>query len=345
MGRWILRGLIGLVVVLAGSFLIAAWIYRDIPVEEIERKYGNPGSRYIDIDGVKMHYVDEGSGPAVLLIHAHYSSLRMWEPWAERMKATHRVVRLDMTSHGLTRPDPTGDYSMERGIELIEKFTAAVKLDRFVLAGASLGGTHSIRYTVRHPEQVERLILVNPGALEGRAATERMNSPLSRVLLPALQYITPHKIAEVITSSGFADKTRIPPGLIDEWYEFWMMEGQRRAEIARVMQYKPDDIEEQIAKVSVPVLLMWGEDNPIAHFEQAAEMRKLLRSAPSVQLISYPGVGHMATYEAPDETARDALAWIDAPLPGTDSARPASDPAPAPAPSQSAERARVPARG
>lgn len=321
MGRWILRGLIGLVVVLAGAFMIAAFVYRDIPAAQIERKYGSPASRYVDVDGVKMHYVDEGTGPAVLLIHAHYSSLRMWEPWAQRMKGTHRVVRLDMTSHGLTRPDPTGDYSIERGIELIEKFTAAVDLDRFVLAGASLGGTHSIRYAVRHPEQVERLILVNPGALEGRAATARMNSPLSRVLLPTLQYITPRKVAEVITSSGFADKSRIPPGLIDEWYEFWMMEGQRRAEIARVMQYKPGDIEEQIARVAVPVLLMWGEANPIAHFEQAAEMRELLRSAPSVQLISYPGVGHMATYEAPEDTARDALAWIDAPLPGADPAR------------------------
>lgn len=315
MWRWIGRVALALVALLVIAFAIAAWVYRDIPVETMVAKYGNPGSKYVEIDGVKMHYVDEGSGPPILLIHAHYSSLRMWEPWAQKMKATHRVVRLDMTSHGLTRPDPSGDYTIDRGLQLIEGFTQAVGLDRFVMGGASLGGTHSIRYTANHPEQVERLILLNPGALEGRAATKRTNSPLSRGLLPLLQYITPRSLAVLITSSGFADKSKIPPGLIDEWYEFWLMEGQRKAEIARVLQYKPGDIEAQIGRVSAPVLLMWGEANPIAHFEQAAEMQKLLKSAPSVRLISYPGVGHMATYEAGEETARDALAWIDAPLP------------------------------
>lgn len=313
--RWIGRGVLGLIALVVIAFAIAAWVYRDIPVDTMVSKYGNPGSRYVEVDGVKIHYVDEGAGPAILLIHAHYSSLRMWEPWAQKMKATHRVVRLDMTSHGLTRPDPTGVYTVDRGLELIEGFTAAVGLDRFVLAGASLGGTHSLRYAAKHPEQVERLILLNPGALEGRAATKRTNSVVAQTLIPLLQYVTPRSLAELITSSGFADKSKIPPGLIDEWYEFWLMEGQRKAEIARVMQYQPGDIEAQIGLVKVPVLLMWGEANPIAHFEQAAELRKLLTGAPSVDLISYPGVGHMATYEAPEETARDALAWIDSPLP------------------------------
>jgi pimeloyl-ACP methyl ester carboxylesterase len=301
-------------VLLVAGFAVAAWIYRDIPVERMERKYGNPGSKYVEIDGVRMHFVDEGQGPPVLLLHAHYSSLRMWEPWAQAMKGTHRVVRVDLTSHGLTRPDPTGDYSVQRGVQLLEKFTAAVGLERFALAGASLGGTHAIRYAAKHPGQVERLILLNPGALEGREASKRADSAAARAMMRSLVYVTPRSVAELIASSGFADKTRVPPALVDEWWEFWLMEGQRKAEIARMLQYRPGDIEQQVASLRVPVLLMWGEANPIAKFPQAAEMQALLRQAPSVRLISYPGVGHMATYEAPDATARDALAYLDTPL-------------------------------
>lgn len=314
MWRWLGWITLALLAILVAAFAIAAWVYRDIPVAEMERRYGNPGSRYIDVDGVRMHYVDEGEGPPVLLLHAHYSSLRMWEPWAQVMKGTHRVVRVDLTSHGLTRPDPTGDYSVQRGVQLLERFTASVGLERFALAGASLGGTHAIRYAAKHPEQVERLILLNPGALEGREQSKRADSALARGAIRLLAYVTPRRIAEVVATSGFADPGKIPPGLVDEWWQFWLMEGQREAEIARVLQYRPGDIEQQIASVRVPVLLMWGEANPIARFPQAAEMQVLLKNAPSVRLISYPGVGHMATYEAPGATARDALAYLDTPL-------------------------------
>jgi pimeloyl-ACP methyl ester carboxylesterase len=313
MGRWLGRMALALCGVALAAVLAGLWLWRDLPATTVDARYAHPASRWVEIDGVRMHYVDEGTGPAVLLLHAHYFNLRMWEPWAEELRGSHRVVRLDLTSHGLTRPDPTGDYSVERGLELLEQFTAAVGLERFALAGASLGGTHAIRYAVRHPEQVERLILLNPGALEGQQQSARMNSPLAKPMIHAVRYITPRALAELIVSSGFADRGRVPPALVDEVHDMWRMEGQRAAEIARILQYSAGDIEQQIGRVGVPVLLMWGEDNPIAHFEQAGRMRELLRAAPSVQLISYPGVGHMATYEAPRETARDARAYLAAP--------------------------------
>lgn len=312
--RWLGRIALAFAVLVVAAAAAAVWIYRDLPAAQVEQKYRHPASRHLDVDGVRIHYVDEGRGPPVLLIHAHYFSLRMWEPWAERLKHTHRVVRLDLTSHGLTRPDPTGDYSIERGIVLLEKFTAALGLERFALGGASVGGTHAIRYAARHPEQVERLILLNPGALEGRQAAARANSPLSRATLRAVRYVTPRAIAELVVASGFADESRVPPELVDEVHAMWLMEGQRAAEIARILQYRPGDIEEQIGRVRAPVLLMWGRDNPIARFEQAETLRAALRSAPSVRLIDYPGVGHMATYEAPEATARDALAYLQTPL-------------------------------
>jgi pimeloyl-ACP methyl ester carboxylesterase len=312
--RFVALGIAGLVALAGVAFAVAAWVYRDIPVEVMERKYGHPASRYVEIDGVRMHYVDEGSGPPVLLLHAHYSSLRMWEPWARAMKSTHRVVRLDLPSHGLTRPDPSGDYSLARGVHLIERFVERLGLERFVIAGASLGGTHALHFTAKHPERIERLILANPGVLEGRDQRRRMDAPGAGLIFTLLEYVTPRSLAELILSSGFADRSKVPPALVDEWHEFWLMEDQREAEIARILQYRPGDVEAVVREVRVPVLLMWGEANPIAKFEQAAELRGMLVNAPSVQLVSYPGVGHMLTYEAPEQSARDALRYVSTPL-------------------------------
>ena len=76
----------GLVAVGALALGIAAVVYRDHPAAEVEARWATPPSRFVVIDGVRLHYRDEGSGPPVVLLHANYASLFMWEPWAAALK-------------------------------------------------------------------------------------------------------------------------------------------------------------------------------------------------------------------------------------------------------------------
>ena len=57
------------------ALAVALWAYRDIPAEVLEEKYANDASRFMNIDGVRVHYRDEGEGPAIVLVHAHFASL------------------------------------------------------------------------------------------------------------------------------------------------------------------------------------------------------------------------------------------------------------------------------
>lgn len=312
---WLLRILLALAGLGLLATLLALWVYRDIPAADLEAKYALPQSRFVELDGVRMHVVDEGTGPAIVLVHAHYASLRMWDPWAERLARNHRVIRFDLTSHGLTGPDPSGDYTLERGVELMERLLDGLGLERFVLAGASTGGTHALRYAARHPERVERLILLNPGVLEGKQMSRRAEGPVADLLFATLQRITPRFVPRAILRSGFADRDAVSEELVTEWHELWLREGQRPAEIARIRQYQAGDVDGIARSVRVPVLLMWGEANRIAPLAQAGELRELLENAPSVELRTYPGVGHMATYEAPEATARDVADWLAKPSP------------------------------
>lgn len=313
--KWLLR----ILLVLAGFAVLAAgigtWVYRDIPAADLEAKYALPQSSFIDLDGVRMHVVEQGKGPAVVLVHAHYANLRMWNPWVEHLARNHRVIRFDLTSHGLTGPDPSGDYTLERGVDLMERLVDGLGLERFVLAGASTGGTHALHYAARHPERVERLVLLNPGVLEGKQRSGRGEGPVADLLFATLQRITPRLVPRAILRSGFADPDAVSEELVTEWHELWLREGQRPAEIARIRQYRAGDVDGIARSVKVPVLLMWGEANRIAPLAQAGELRALLENAPSVELLTYPGVGHMATYEAPEATARDVAAWLAAPSP------------------------------
>ena len=118
--RFVGKCLLGLVALLFAGLLVALFIYRDIPAEKLEAEYTNEASQFMDVAGVRVHYRDEGprNAPAVVLVHANFASLLGWEPWAEALKDSYRVIRFDMTSHGLTGPDPTGDYTLDRTLEI-----------------------------------------------------------------------------------------------------------------------------------------------------------------------------------------------------------------------------------
>jgi pimeloyl-ACP methyl ester carboxylesterase len=303
--------LLGLLTIGAVTLLVALWVYRDIPPAELEAKYTTTASKFINIEGVRIHYRDEGraDGPAILLIHGYFGSLIQWEPWVEALKDNYRVVRFDMTAHGLTGADPSGDYSLQRTVALAGKLVDAVGLRHFSIAGTSLGGSVALEYTAAHPDRIDKLILLNAGTLEGRA----VRPADTRVPKAAniLKYITPRALAAYMLRSRAGDPENISEKQIDEWYEMWMLAGQRAAILARLRNYSGADIARTLPRVSVPTLIEWGAANRQAPPEQAYELRDLLKNAPSVRLIMYPGIGHFGLQEAGAATGRDARAFLD----------------------------------
>ena len=308
--RYLAYGFGGLLAVGAVAFLIGAWVYRDIPATVLEAKYTSPASKFLNVDGVRIHYRDEGSGPPLVLIHANFGSLLSWDGWVDSLKDQHRVLRFDMTGHGLTGPDPSGDYSLERTVQLTERFVDALGLTRFSIGGTSIGGTVAMHYAAAHPERVERLILLSPGALEGRSMQRAGRSvpPIADIL----EYITPRALAKYMLTSRFGDPGKVDDKLIDQWYEMWLREGQRAAILARLRTYSSADLGTVTAAVRAPTLILWGEKNPQAPVEQAEELRKMLVNAQSVKIITYPGVGHMAADEAGPVIARDVRTFLEA---------------------------------
>lgn len=302
--------------VLVIAVTAALWVYRDVPATELEAKYGAPSSRFIHIDGVRIHYRDEGSGPAILLLHANFSSLLGWDPWADELKDKYRVLRFDFTAFGLTGPDASGDYSNARTLVLTERFADALGLKRFVIGGASWGGGIAIRYAAKHPDRVEKLILLNPSIIEGQASTRAGKRVPDAVNI--LKYITPRALASYMLRSRAGDPSKITEEHVDRWYEMWLREGNRGAMLQRLRVYDSSDVAEVVASVQAPVLILWGEANPKSPVQKAFELRGMLKNAPEVRLVTYPGVGRPALEEAGSEIGRDVRAYLDGNLaPGT----------------------------
>lgn len=314
--KWLRRLGYTLLVAAAGGAVavaIALWVYRDVPAAQLEARYGTPSTRFMHIDGARIHYRDEGRGPAIVLLHANFSNLMGWDPWVEALKDRYRVVRFDFTAFGLTGPDPSGNYSNARTLQLTEKLVDALGLRRFTIAGTSLGGGIAVRYAARHPERIESLVLLNPGLIEGLAMA-RSGARLPRSA-DVLEFITPRVLVSYMLRSRAGDPARITEEHIDRWYDLWMREGNRGAMLARLRAYDSSDVAEVLSRVRVPVLILWGEANPQTPLEQAGELQDMLTAAPSVRVITYPGVGHPALEEAGELIARDVRAWLDGKMP------------------------------
>jgi pimeloyl-ACP methyl ester carboxylesterase len=168
MPKWMRRVGTGLLVIAGLLGGLGAWEWKgDLPLETLKARWAGPPSRFVDVDGMSVHYRDEGTGPAIVLLHGTGSSLHAWDAWAAGLSPSHRVVRLDLPAFGLTGPRPDGDYRLDTYVAFLDHFVAKLGLGSFALAGNSFGGALAWRFAVAHPSEVTDLVLVDAGRPSG----------------------------------------------------------------------------------------------------------------------------------------------------------------------------------
>ena len=125
---------------LVAAIAIAALVRPDIPLEALLPEYGAPPSQFVELEGMRIHYRDEGAGPPLVLLHGFGSSLHTWDGWVRQLTGTRRLIRLDLPGFGLTGPAPDGDYRAERYVHVVAALLDRLGVDRTDIAGNSLGG-------------------------------------------------------------------------------------------------------------------------------------------------------------------------------------------------------------
>jgi pimeloyl-ACP methyl ester carboxylesterase len=155
--------------------------------EQIVAKYADADSRFVVLDGVNIHYKDQGEGPAVLLVHGSAGDLGDWDGWVAVLSQHYRVVRLDLPSFGLSGGVPSGNYSIDRFLTLVDSLMDQLNVPRFAIVGTSYGGLVAFRYAATRLERVSALILMNSAGIElgGRRGRGDRRRCSHRVLPPA----------------------------------------------------------------------------------------------------------------------------------------------------------------
>jgi pimeloyl-ACP methyl ester carboxylesterase len=316
--KWLFGGLLALIglaalIAVGGYFALKR---DDIPYETLATKYESAASRYADLPGgIRMHYRDEGSpdAPVLLLIHGFSASLHTWEPWVDQLATganrinDYRIVSIDLPGHGLTRAPAGYQASIEAFRDVVAEFARAQNLTNFALAGSSMGGNVAWEYALAHPEQVNALILVDAsGWQEVREdlAEEPTVFKLLRnpVLGPAMSQLDNTRLVRGGLEGSFVDTSLVTDAMVDRYVELSRAPGHRDILLQMTLGFRERNYAtpERLAALQMPVLILTGDQDRLVPPEHARQFNEAIAGS---QLTTFENVGHIPQEERPADSA------------------------------------------
>ena len=297
----------GVIIFLVGVLLIGKYIVSpDKTLEELAPKYAAAPSQFMALNGIKIHYRDEGAGTPIVLIHGTGASLHTWEDWTKDLIEDYRVIRLDLPAYGLTGQDPQKRYSSKDYVDLLDTFLTKLKVEKFHLAGNSLGGLISWLYASYHPEKVDNLVLLDPSGFPFKSTPMVIKMAKTPVLNYFIRYVTPRSFIEKNIKEVYYDHTLIKASTIDRYHDLIRFEGNREAFIDRAY-IEREDYRDRLSLIKATTLILWGENDAWIPVSDAPKFKAAIDNA---QVVIMPKTGHVPMEERPKESLAIVAAFL-----------------------------------
>jgi pimeloyl-ACP methyl ester carboxylesterase len=259
------------------------------------------------IDDLPLFIEDSGTpGPPIVLIHGFGANLSTWRFWTDDLSRDHRVIQVDLKGCGRAPSPRDGRYAPTDHADLIEALVDRLALERVTFIGHSLGGGISLivamRLLKRRPAALAKLVLVGTAAY--RQSMPRFIGLARLPLIGALGLrAVPGdwligKVLEEITY----DPSTIEAAQVENYARPLRRPGVRYALLQTARQIVPtglDEITNGYAEINVPVLLVWGRQDPVIPLEVG---RRLAEALPESELVVLDRCGHIPPEERPNES-------------------------------------------
>ena len=280
-----------------------------------------PDSQRVDLPDFSLHYWEwPGDPPPIVCLHpsSHYG--RIWEWVAERLAPTFRVIAPDQRGHGDSGwRTPASGAAAEDYAADVESLAERLGLERFVLAGHSLGARTGMVYAALHPARVSHLVLVggphystiHPGAdveywqnnARNTAARAR-RQPSAAAAIEALRTQYPQFSQAALEHVVAHNTNPLPDGGVEWKYD--------PAFVAEGLKHALDDLRPYAARISCPVLILRPEKSWELTEERMPEVESVFSASPSVRTLTISGAVGYLELEKPDEVARAIRDWLSA---------------------------------
>jgi haloalkane dehalogenase len=279
-----------------------------------ERFAGLPGfefaPNYLDQDGLRMHYLDEGEGPPVLLLHGEPTWSFLYRKLIPPLAAGRRCIAPDYFGFGRSdKPTDRDWYSYDRHYASVERLVETLDLRELTVVVQDWGGPIGFRLCVAQPERIARLVVLNTGIgarapndewLRFQAFMRRVGTDIVAGRLVQLSLVQP------VTDAVIAG------------YDAPFPEPEARVGVAMFPELVPTDsshasargmldVRERLRSFDRPALVLFSDSDPIFGRAAAEEMTALLPNAELDPPLE--GAGHFLQEDRGEQIAARILAW------------------------------------
>jgi pimeloyl-ACP methyl ester carboxylesterase len=283
------------------------------PTVNLEQSLGQ--QKTFDYQGVKINYYEAGQGPPIILLHGFGGCSYSWRFLAPALAEDHRVFTIDLKGYGLSDKPADGRYAVRDQADMVAAFIRSKDLHDLVIMGHSMGGGVTLMTYLQvrddHPARVKSLVLIDSAGYP-----QKMPWFIRLAKLPVIgsvggRLMSPWFAAYLVLRKCYYDDERITEEQINTYAYYGSLPGAREALVQTAKQIMPDDIDALIAQyktISVPVLIIWGEQDQVVPLTVG---KKFKLDIPDSQLVILPKTGHMPPEEEPGETVRIIKAFLN----------------------------------
>jgi haloalkane dehalogenase len=270
--------------------------------------------RYVDQDGLRMHYVDEGSGEPVLLLHGEPTWSFLWRRVIPELTPHARAVAPDWFGFGRSdKPTERAWYSYDAHYASLERFVEQLDLRDVTLVVHDWGGPIGFRLAVTQPQRVARLVVLNTGILAGRAPNDVWLAFREMVRRVGTD-IQPGRMLRAATVRPLADE-------VVAAYDAPFPTPESRAGVVAFPELVPterehpsfasmDEVAQALRKWDKPALVFFGDSDPIFPPEAAERVAAWLPNAELLPPVER--AGHFVAEDDGEEVGRRIAAWLRA---------------------------------
>lgn len=301
---------------------------------------GGIAAKFVDLEGVRTRYYEQGQGEPLLLLHGEgwsgHSSANTWVKNIPGLSKRFHVFAPDKLASGMTgNPLQDKDYNLQGEVEHMYQFIRAMKLDKVHVVGQSRGGGLAFFLAVAHPEVVKTLVIVNSNtAAPDTGPTDRQKVLAACPKEPdAEEWKCRLRAISHLPDVAFDDQFFATGAWMASLPKAQETVAKVRAGAGEPLRSQFDEFKKQVHDrirrepvLAMPLLLYWGKNDPSAMLRNGLALFDIVAEQnPRARMFIANRAGHFHYREHPEEFNRNIVAFIDywseAP-PATASARP-----------------------
>jgi pimeloyl-ACP methyl ester carboxylesterase len=266
-------------------------------------------SHFADIDGVRIHYQEKGTGTPLVLIHGYASSTYSWKDVFEPLAQSFHVIAVDLKGFGFSGK-PDGDYSRRAQAVLVEHLLQHLNIQKAWLGGNSMGGEVALNVALANPQRVAGLILIDSAGVEvpgssSLAPPYLLIPGIGRILI-ALS-LTSDKLVRQALAKSFYDDSKVTDDRVANYYRPLQTRGGQLAALRARTQFSMFPVEANLGQINVPTLILWGAQDELIPLEAGTKMSKLIKTS---HLVIFDNCGHLPQEETPARTVEELIKFV-----------------------------------